>query len=202
MEIKFAHHPFLTFADVLVNNPDVQNTLERLHAQYALNGNLILYAVWWGHHQRGRLAKQDYKTLSSIVHNWHERVFLPLQRLMQNIAYQNNPRWASIKKWIVTEINTAVHIERQLIADAFLKLTSHKRNPAQQLSDACHNITNYCQFSRIRIDEEDQVAVSGLLQAAFPNLITAEITEACQNSLNSNTFSMDLTFAQLPLNDF
>lgn len=68
------------------------------------------------------------------------------------------------------------------------------------MSDACHNITGYCNFLRFRIDEEDRKAIGILLQAAFPNLIAAEIAEACENSLTHSTTPPG--YAQLKLNEF
>jgi hypothetical protein len=202
MKITFAEHPFDTFAAALRQDEVVINALDRLQMQHALNVNLILYSIWYGRSQRGRLLKQDMKALLQNVHTWHERVLVALQRLQNTMASNKKTNTMMIRDSINKEIALVERIERCLIADTLLKLNYLRRNPAQQLSDACHNITNYCLTLRIHLDEDDKKAITALLQAAFPNLIAAEISDICENSLNnSNTSSNNSNFSQLTLDE-
>lgn len=202
MKITFAEHPFDTFAATLRQDEIVITALDRLQMQQALNVNLILYSIWYGRSQHGRLHKQDLKALLYNVHAWHERVVVALQRLKNTMASHKKTNASSIRDSINKEITLAERIERCLIADTLLKINALRRNPAQQLSDACHNITHYCMTMRVHIDEEDKKAITALLQAAFPNLIAAEISDICENSLNnSNTSSNHQNFSQLSLDE-
>ena len=182
-----------------MDKPLVQRALSRLQAQHAVNSNLILYAIWLGQHQRGRLIKQDHKILFSTIHAWHERVLIPLQRLKQSVLEHVTLNQAAITKSIAIEIDKAEQIERCFIAEALSKLNDNKRNPAQRLGDACHNLMSYCRLLRIRIDDADQIAITHLLQSAFPNLIAAEIAEACEHALNPS--ATDTQFSQLSLDE-
>lgn len=186
-------HPFVHFAQDVTKNLLVKEALMRLQLQHALNINLILYGLWYGLNQRGRLLKQDIKALLQSIHPWHERVLLALKRL--------GDRLPALHELIHTEIQTAENIERQLIADTLFKLNFQKRNPAQQLSDACHNVANYYKIMNTHVDPQDQQAIIDLLQAAFPNLIAAEITDACESSLGPAASQPSGHYSQLPLGD-
>ena len=200
MKITFAHHPFDAYAVALYHDEVVKAALDHLQLQETLNINLLLYAIWHGQIQRGRLHKQDMKALLQNVRAWHERVLVELQRLKHLSQTHAKTNVAPIRDAIAKEISHAEKIERCLIADTLLKLNYHRRNPTQQLTDACYNITHYCNALHLRIDEEDKKAIAILLQASFPNLIAAEISDICENSLNnSNTSSTDNSFSQLSL---
>lgn len=185
-------HPFLNFAQKITKNPLVKEVSVRLQCQPALNINLILYGLWYGLNQHGRLLKQDIKTLLQSIHLWHERVLLALKR--------SADRLPKLHKLMDVEISTAENIERQLIADTLFKLNFQKRNPVQQLNDACHNVANYYVMNA-QVDLQGQHAISVLLQAAFPNLIAPEITEACKSSLNLAISQLNGHFSQLTLGD-
>lgn len=200
MDTNFADHPFVKFVDQLTTQPAVKTALHRLRSPNGANINIILYAIWCGHNQRGRFLRQDLKKLLSAVHSWHECVSLALQRSANIIDQSNFKPIKKLKTPIDVELKITNQIEQRLIAETLIKFNSYKRNPAQQLSDACHNITGYCNFLRFRIDEEDRKAIGILLQAAFPNLIAAEIAEACENSLTHSTTPPG--YAQLKLNEF
>lgn len=200
MKITFAEHPFDTFAAALRQDEAVLSALDRLETQYPLNANLILYAIWYGRNQRGRLHKQDIKMLLQNANTWHERVVVALQRLKNTVV--NRKKMSSITEAVNKEIALVERVERCLIADTLLKLNHVRRNPAQQLSDACHNITHYCLALRIGINEEGKKSITALLQAAFPNLIAAEISDICENSLTPSLNSAtDSYFSQLTLDD-
>lgn len=202
MKITFAEHPFDTFAAALRQDEIVLHALDRLQLQHALNVNLILYSIWYGRSQRGRLYKQDLKALLQNAHAWHERVLVALQRLKNTMAANKKTNATAIRDSINKEIALAERIERCLIADTLLKLNYLRRNPTQQLSDACYNIAHYCMTLHVPIDDEDKKAITALLQAAFPNVIAAEITDICENSLTHSTASPHHhPFSQLTLDE-
>lgn len=192
-ELKF-EDPFVIFATTAIKNTSIKNALDFLQTQNHLNINLLLYALWHGLSQHGRLLKQDIKALLVSIHPWHERVLLPLKHLGEYIR--------AIQELVFPEIQAAENIERQLIANTLFKLRFQKRNPAQQLSDACYNIASYCKLMDVTMTPENQHTIITLLQTSFPNLIAAEITHAYESCLHPVSSETQGNFSQLTLNDF
>jgi len=188
------NHPFVTFSTSAIKNTLIKEPLTCLQHQYNLNINIILYTLWYGLSQHGRLLKQDIKALLQSIDFWHERVLIQLKRLAGYLP--------AIEELVLPELEAAENIERQLIANTLFKMNFQKRNPAQQLSDACHNVVSYCKIMNAHITSENQHAIIALLQASFPNLIAAEITHAYEHSLNhpASTESQG-NFSQLTLSD-
>ena len=179
---------FVYFSKTLASHSSATQVLEQLNKNHVLNSNLILYALWYGQSQQGRLRKRDIHQLIHSICPWHERILLALQRL------NNNPHLphtivAAIKK----EVLIAEQIERELISDALFKFSPHKRNSVQQLNDACHNIALYCKALNISIDNNDQYAFIALLQTAFPHLVPADIAEICTTTLQENHANTQLS---------
>lgn len=198
MNINFSDHPFVKFVEQLTSRPLTQAALNQLELQNTLNVNLILYAIWHGQKQRGRLLRNDLKKLLSAVHSWHGSIRLALQRSINTVKNLNFKKSQTLQEILLTELKLTNQIEQRLIAETLFKFNYQKRNPTQQLSDACYSITSYCNFLHLHINEEDRKAIGILLQAAFPNLISAEIKEACENSLNH---SSNTKYAQLKLDE-
>ncbi len=193
-------HSFTQFANQITNDPILQQTLSYLQQQHALNGNIILFAIWWGQCQHGRLNKHDYKILLSTIHAWHERVIIALQRLLLTSTAVKNKQ-LELQKPISEELTWAENIERQFIEETLLKFHSHQRNPNQQLNDACHNITHYCNLLQIPITSEDMKAIIQLLQASFPDLISNELAENCETIFKTNLATTHHPFSQLTLTE-
>jgi hypothetical protein len=193
MKIIFTDHPFDTFAIALYQDEVVKAALDHLQTHPTLNINLLLYSIWYGRNQRGRLHKQEMKILLQEIHAWHEQIILVLQGLYHCITQHKKTNIALIREAIHKEMAIAERIERRLIADSLMQSSYLRRNPTQQLSDACYNITHYCLTSHVHLDEMAKKAITTLLQSAFPNLIAAEITDICENSL-SNKINAQLSF--------
>lgn len=186
-------HPFVIFAQEVTKNSLANDALARLQRQQVLNINLILYGLWHGLSQRGRIFKQDIKALLQAIRPWHELVLLSLKRIAGRL-----PR---LDEWFAVEILAAENIERQLIADTLFKLNFHKKSPAQQLSDACHNIATYCKIVNAHVEPQDQNAIIILLQVSFPNLLATAITTACEAAFKPASHPLSNHFSQLALKE-
>src|SRR3990167_5543646 len=112
MDMKLPQHPFVSFVDDLIDNPLVKSALHHLQTRQGVNTNLILYTIWLGQYQRGRLVKQDHKTLLSTIHAWHERILTPLQRLQRSVSEHARLNHPTMIKAIDAEIDMAEQIER------------------------------------------------------------------------------------------
>lgn len=183
---------FVDFSHSLINKPLAKQALAQLQSHASININLVLYTLWYGVSQRGRLLQEDIKIIVQSIHPWHERILLALKRL----AVLNHP---VIQKELITEITIAEQFERQLIADSLFKLNFKKRNMTQRINDACYNIINYYKTIRSPIHSDEQNAVIMLLQAASPQVITTKVTKISENFFNHISSEKHKSFYQLSM---
>ena len=176
-----SQHPFVDFVERLTLKTSVLTALKQLESQRVMNTNLILYTIWFAQNQYGRLLKQDFKKLLFAARPWHENVCLGLQRVRDIV---NQFHSDELSRVVETELKLSNQIEQHLIAEALLKFPSRRRNPLQQLGDACYSITNYYGILQLQANVEDRKSVDILLQEAFPHLMTDEIEQTCRNSLD------------------
>lgn len=193
---------FVEFAQELTYKPLVKRASEQLQSYPQLNINLILYALWHGASQRGRLSQQDIKTLLQAIHPWHERIFLALKRLAPNELSIQKKLAKELAQELAIEINVAEQFEWHLIEGSLFKLNYQKRSNIQQLNDACYNVLNYCKTIHVPINREEQNAIIKLLQATFPNLIHSKIIKTSEIIFNAATIENNRNFSQLSLEEF
>ena len=201
MDTDFSKQSFSAFAKQLAALSRVEKAIADLSQHQAININLILYALWCGLNQHGRLSKQNFKTLIASTQPWHERIYNALQRLVKQLASHQTATAKRLQSLIDIEYQQAEQIERTFIADTLLKLNHRKRNSAQQLSDACYNIANYYHVLRMTINAAEQAAIENLLNSSFTGLTQQDISNSCSTALQQSTSTSDEAFTQLQLEE-
>lgn len=196
---------FSQFAFYLSKQPNVTDALNLLHKKHIiLNTNLILYTLWFAIAHRGRLQKQNFRTLQETIYMWDDRIVSALKRLLKKMQGGHHakirPKIQQVQQWLNEEIAQAEKIERQFLGEIFIKTKPIERSETQRLLDACLNLTNYFKFMQIRLDEFNQQALVVILQAVFPNLAAIDIIENLKRAVITIKIN-DHPYLQLSLED-
>jgi hypothetical protein len=192
---------FVKFSAEFCEDSSVSAAIETLWQQQHLNANVLLFMIWYGLKQYGRLSRHDIKTLVQATYPWHDQILKALIKLRSHTANFFSKERAVNFAFIEEDVRFAKKIEQKMLSDVLVKMQISKRNPAQQLNDVCGNIANYCKALNQSLDSTTQQAITTLLKIAFPNLIASEIANSCEASLN---VSADLggRFSQMSWVDF
>ncbi len=194
-------HPFGIFVAHLQSQSNVGIWLEGLKNRHGINVNLLLFILWAATMQRGRLGKKEITTLSSAISHWHQRIYLPLVRLKDQLNGSSSMNSAeAIRTLVKSEVLAADQIEQQLLVEALISTKAGVRSLQQQLTDACHNLAIYCKSMQIQLDVDNQEEIVNLLKSIFPAHSTAAIVKACENILQTLMNSVS-GYAQLSMNE-
>jgi len=170
----------------------IQQILSQLQAQTYLNGNVILYCIWFALSEQGRLRRPEFKKLQAALHPWHERVVMALQQLADQV---NSLR--SGKQWVNTEIEVANQFEQQMLSQALPVVKKARRIHNQQLQDAGHNLVTYFKTMRLSVTDELRAETLKILRLFFQDCSDAQITHALDQAINAAR--IDDGFVQLSL---
>lgn len=191
-------HPFARFVEQMQRQTMVNSNLEHLLERHQLTPVMLLYFIWFGQQAHGRLRRVDYRRLQQALSHWHEHIVGSLEHL-QNTARQSQRLLSSpLQTWLSTELEFARMIECRLLADAVVPLKTLKRSNVQRLNDVSHNIVNFTKIIPIHFDDDDQHALSLLIQAAFPECNAEQIANSLQFAFTSNKANV-LSYTQLSL---
>lgn len=196
--IHQASHPFVEFVQKLHNQPFIHHALERLQEECGLNPNVVLFLLWFAATKQGRLLKKHYHILEMAVQPWHECVVLALAKLSKSAARSSKRLIAKLQNLIQTEFKLANEIEQRLLSDAIVS-TKLKRTSSQQLNDACYNVMYYCKINKKALTNEDQQALTLILQDVFAGLTQNEILSALQQNIQSKKIDENIYAHQLEL---
>ena len=184
---------FSHFVQYLPRRQFVHELLASLTAENPLNANVLLYCVWFALTERGRLRRPEFKKLETILHPWHERIVIELQRLSQSLQ-----QFRIMQQWVNEETDFANQLEQQMLGQALLSVKKSRRNHHQQLVDACHNLAIYYKVMRIPANGLIHQATLKILQLFFTDSSDQQISQAFDQALNAARLE-DTGFTQLSL---
>lgn len=175
--ISASEHPFHRFVSQLSQQDSAFSALTELRNQSTFNANIILYLVWFGFDQHGRLQKPYLKAIFNAVYPWRNRIILGLNQLLKMINESNLDCKVQIKRMLEVEIHQAERVEQQLLADTIVPMKLLRRHDLQKLSDSCCNIVNYFKFTQTPLNPQFSQLLISLLQCCFPGIPTNEINQ-------------------------
>ena len=79
---------FWQFSLAYYQHSNSAETLLRLQNKYALDINLILFALWVGWIESTALLKDHFQILDSSIANWRDNIIQPLRKLRQTAKAQ------------------------------------------------------------------------------------------------------------------
>jgi hypothetical protein len=174
-----AEHPFPMFVRDLPYRDSIHALLDSLQKHHYLNTNLLLYSIWFAVTEQGRLRRPEFKKLESVLHPWHERITLALQRLSNSLEYSRE-----FSQWVREEVEVANQFELQMLAQA-LPIKSHRRNLNQRLLDASHNLVTYYKTMRAPVNDMIRANTLKVLQLFFVDVTPIQIAKNFDESLNA-----------------
>lgn len=188
MQSGFPH-----FVQDLPRRQFANELLASLTAENPLNSNVLLYCVWFALTERGRLRRPEFKKLEMVLHPWHDRIVVELQRLGKSLQ-----PFRSMQQWVNEEIDFANQLEQKMLGEALLSVKKSRRNHQQQLADASHNLAIYYKVMRIPANETIHQATLNILRLFFTDFLDQEISQSFDHALNAARLE-DTGFTQLSL---
>jgi uncharacterized protein (TIGR02444 family) len=176
-------NPFWNFSLRIYQQPQTKADLLTLQNDHGLNINLLLFCIWYGAVDQGRLARQELKQIILSSQGWHEQVVLPLKRLKTKINHFMAPVWHEISADIAMHEFFAWQIEQLLIMDGFNLKKLPIRNNIQKLTDTLKNIALYCEVLNIFLDPFDCQKLCHLLGTVFSEIDKEGILGYCMELL-------------------
>ncbi len=192
-------HPFWNFSVKIYRYRVVEDSLIRLQNERGLNVNVILFCVWYGLIDQGRLSKAQLKLVLSSIQPWHERIVLPLRRLRQQIEIKGVEPWITIRKQVLENEIASEHVEQLLLVENFAFKERTIRNNFQKMIDICKSISSYCQLLQIFLDHNDAQTICSILCTVFSKIDQGVILRYCMDHLIEKELKSLNLMAQLPL---
>lgn len=172
MEVSDNNRSFSEFAQRLLANPELQSSLLHLQHHSGFYINLLLYLLWLGKQQFGRVNKQKIRSLLLLITPWHKRVISELKFTHALLAHHHDAVSKKIKEALETEILKALVIEQQMLEESPVLMNDkpEHRSPKQCIADACASIAQYCEVKNELFVLQDQAALISLFQAIFEEM--------------------------------
>lgn len=186
-------HPFVIFMRDLPRRNFIRETLHFFTADGAVNANLLLYCIWYGLTEQGRLKRPDFKRLQATLHPWHERICLELQYLASTLTNDLVNR-----QWVEAEIKVADQLEQQMLAETLGATKKISRSLSQQLTDACMNVVSYFKGIHFHLDLQGRENLLAIFCVLFSDNSMAQIQESLDQALYAVRLD-DSGFTQLTL---
>jgi hypothetical protein len=184
---------FKTFCQQAYKKPNAKQTLDHLSSTHQWCPNLVLAIVWHITNNRGRLSQTQLKQLQNTVQTWHDRITLPLDRLMR------------ITNTIMLDMENLIEYnllyELQMIESQFPEFKPNNKSSTALLNDLCHNLLIYSKLKQTSLNFHDINVLKKLLHSLLPKHLLAEIDDACEHHITTYYVKQPLTFEQLILEE-
>jgi hypothetical protein len=171
-------HPFWRFASKISAQEATGNILKSLE-EHHFKTNILLFCCWFAIAGQGRLSKSGMQKLVTTISLFHERILLPLQKLLLTIK-KLFPQSEILHKEMNVNEALVQQIEQLMLTDAVVKYSRISRTPEQKLADTCKNIALFCRASLIHLEFATQQLLLQLLTLLFPQVTALEIQNNCQ----------------------
>ena len=169
MQMPLPDHDFCRFVDRIIQDTGTLRALIRLAKHHAFSRNLLLFCCWHPRYHTKRFTQRHLKMLIGTIQPWHDRIFLKLASLSENVHYANKIS-QSFKSECQDMALTSDHIEQLMLAETIFRLERVKRSSQQISTNSLQNIANYCKLLHVRLDDNDCEMISLILTTAYPDL--------------------------------
>lgn len=191
-------HPFWNFSVKIYKCPLVADHLIALQNERGLNVNMLLFCLWYGLTDQGRVTKPELMKIISGIQHWHERIVVPLRRMRQKLKAIPGI-WMEIRTDILKHELFAEQIEQLIMANLNSFKAHSIRNSVQKIIDVCKNIALYCRLIQISLDHEDCKRVRDILATIFSKIDQEDILRYCMEHLIEKELQSLKIRAQYPL---
>lgn len=192
-------HPFWRFSVRIYSQSHVETSFLTLQNERGLNINVLLFCIWYGCNDQGRLSKVELRKMLCNIQSWHDLIVVPLRRIRLQLKPITSPDWQEVRKVVLKHELVAEQIEQLIMIENLIFGTKPAKNNIQRIVDICKNIAVYYQVMHLSCDLRDGELISLILHTLFPKIDQKNILRYCmQNLVVKELQSVNLK-AQLPL---
>lgn len=176
-------HPFWRFSVRIYSQTHVKNSMLTLQNERGLNVNVLLFCIWYGSTDQGRLSKLQFRNLLNTIQHWHDQIVVPLRRTRQRLKSVDSNGWQDIRQEIGQHEIVAEQIEQLIMLENLVLSSKPAKNNVQRIVDICKNIATYYHVMHISCDARDSELVAGVLHTLFPKIDQKNILRYCMQNL-------------------
>jgi uncharacterized protein (TIGR02444 family) len=160
--------PFWEFSLKLYQNNLIKTFCLDWQNRYQMNVNIILYACWLAHTDRGFFVHQDLVDIHGFVSDWHESVTKELRKIRTTVKNsQNNFKWREIGEESLKNELYAEYVEQWMLCSYHSKAIISPRTISQKSADLQRSLLAYANFQQIILSEQDQHTLQQCIVIVF-----------------------------------
>lgn len=181
----FLPHPFWNFSLEIYAAEGVSGACLDLQERRGCDVNVLLFCCWLAASGRPTLTADRLRAILKVSAAWQDEVVKPLRQVRRMLKdrpwHEALPETVDATRRRVADAELAAeHAEQLKLASLHNPPADRDRPVEKRLRAALGNLGTYALCLNVVPDDADRRAVAILMQAAFPGLVTAEISQAME----------------------